>query len=164
MAQSITATDLNSSFILSYAGPVGPIIVKGSGSYIEHLHLLSSEQEIPRSNNNGQEKIQLQLDQYFQGKRKHFDLQLKFEGTSFQKEVWQALLEIPYGTVITYGELAQKIGRPRAQQAVGSAVGANPLPLLIPCHRVVAKSHLGGFSAPIEWKKWLLSHEFSRFQ
>jgi len=164
MAQSITATDLNSSFIFSYAGPVGPIIVKGSGSYIEQLHLLSSEQEITYPVNNGQEKAQVQLDEYFQGKRKLFDLPLKFEGTPFQKEVWQALIAIPYGTVITYGELAKKIGRPRAQQAVGSAVGANPLPLLIPCHRVVAKSNLGGFSAPIEWKKWLLSHESSRFQ
>lgn len=164
MAQSMTATDLNSSFIFSYKGPIGAIIIKGSGSYIEHINLLSDDQTIPVSSGEYEDALKNQLDEYFRGERKLFDLPLKFKGTSFQEEVWNALLKIPFGEVLTYGELAAKIGRPKAQQAVGSAVGANPIPLIIPCHRVVAKTSIGGFSAPLEWKKWFLDHEGSRFQ
>lgn len=164
MAQSITATDLNSSFIFSYRGPVGTIVIKGSGSYIEHINLLSDDQIIPVSTGKIESELKIQLDEYFKGERQLFNLPLKFKGTPFQEEVWNALLEIPFGEVLTYGELAKKIGRPKAQQAVGSAVGANPIPLIIPCHRVVAKTSIGGFSAPMEWKKWLLGHETSRFQ
>jgi methylated-DNA-[protein]-cysteine S-methyltransferase len=84
----------------------------------------------------------------------------KLQGTDFQKQVWQAIGEIPAGKTITYGELAAAVGRPRASRAVANACGKNPLPLFIPCHRVVAANgKIGGFSAGLPWKKLLLSAE-----
>lgn len=85
-------------------------------------------------------------------------------GTAFQKAVWQALLSIPAGRTATYSQVAEKIKAPRATRAVGSACGANPVPIFVPCHRVLPKTHgLGGFSAGLEWKRLLLAREgFSR--
>jgi O-6-methylguanine DNA methyltransferase len=81
------------------------------------------------------------------------------EGTEFQKAVWREMQKIPRGQTRTYGEIAATIGRPNAVRAVGSACGANPIPLFIPCHRVVAKNGLGGFGAGLPWKKLLLKEE-----
>jgi len=91
-----------------------------------------------------------------------FDIELNTKGTPFQKKVWQALQKIPAGQVMTYGELARQLNT--SARAVGNACRANPIPLVIPCHRVVAKSGLGGFSgskdgAPVKIKAWLLAHE-----
>lgn len=83
----------------------------------------------------------------------------KPEGTNFQKAVWNEIQKIPRGEVRTYGEIAAVIGRPNAVRAVGSACGANPIPLFIPCHRVVARNGLGGFGAGLPWKKLLLELE-----
>lgn len=104
-----------------------------------------------------------QTEEYFAGKRQKFDLPVKLDGTPFQLAVWQAMQEIAYGDVLSYGQLAQKINRPKAVRAVGSACGANPLPLIIPCHRVVAKGGLGGFGLGLEAKKILLSLENPTF-
>ena len=102
-----------------------------------------------------------QLAEYFAGLRQKFDLPLEdLQGTPFQQDVWKACREIPYGRVSSYGALARRIGRPGAARAVGQALGANPLPLLIPCHRVVtAQERLGGFSGGVRWKKKLLRLE-----
>ena len=101
-----------------------------------------------------------QLREYFAGERRAFDLALELEGTDFQREVWSALLEIPYGEVVTYGALAESLGRAGASRAVGSANGANPVPVLVPCHRVVAAGgSLGGYSAGLERKRQLLELE-----
>lgn len=81
------------------------------------------------------------------------------DGTPFQRAVWSALLNIPRGQTRTYGEIAAVIGQPKAMRAVGTACGANPIPLWIPCHRVVAKNGLGGFGAGLPWKKLLLEME-----
>ena len=81
------------------------------------------------------------------------------QGTPFQRDVWRALLDIPCGQTRTYGQIAAQIGRPRAARAVGQAVGANPLPIVIPCHRVVATSGLGGFGGGLEMKRRLLQME-----
>jgi O-6-methylguanine DNA methyltransferase len=80
-------------------------------------------------------------------------------GTEFQKEVWREMMQIPRGQTRTYGEIATAIGRPKAVRAVGSACGANPIPLFIPCHRVVAKNGLGGYGSGLPWKKLLLEME-----
>jgi len=79
--------------------------------------------------------------------------------TPFQKKVLKKISEIPCGAVLSYGELAKRVGKPSAARAVGNACGRNPLPVVIPCHRVVAKDGLGGFSAPFRWKRALLKHE-----
>ncbi len=101
-----------------------------------------------------------QLDEYFQGDRINFSLPLSPDGTEFQQQVWQALLEIPYGHTTSYGDIAKMINRPTAARAVGTANGANPIPIIIPCHRVIGSTgKLTGFGGGISTKKWLLAHE-----
>lgn len=104
-----------------------------------------------------------QLREYFRGARTEFDLPLAPEGTAFQRRVWRALQEIPYGKTWSYGELAKRIGNPKASRAVGAANGANPLPIVIPCHRVIgADGTLTGFGGGLPTKKALLALEAGR--
>ena len=101
-----------------------------------------------------------QFEEYFTGSRKNFDLPLDLHGTVFQLSVWKALLQIPYGTTQNYSGIAAVIGRPRAIRAVGAANGANPLPVVVPCHRVIGKNGLlNGYRGGLEVKKELLSLE-----
>ena len=101
-----------------------------------------------------------QLGAYFRGERKEFDLKLNPRGTDFQKKVWGLLREIPLGQTITYGELAVQAGNPKASRAVGAANGKNPLPIIIPCHRVIGSNgKLTGFAGGLEAKKALLKLE-----
>lgn len=101
-----------------------------------------------------------QLDEYFAGKRRTFDVPLLFTGTDFQQTVWNALLEIPFGTTVSYGELARRIGRPTAVRAVANANGANPLSVFVPCHRVIGNDHsLTGYGGGIATKRRLLEWE-----
>ena len=105
-------------------------------------------------------RAQAWLDAYFRGENPTLDLPLEPEGTDFQKEVWQILLTIPYGGSMTYGEIAARLGRRMSAQAVGGAVGRNPIALMIPCHRVLgAKGALTGFGYGLERKKQLLNLE-----
>ena len=104
--------------------------------------------------------VRQQLDAYFEGVRTSFDLELAPEGTTFQRAVWQALEMIPYGATISYGELAKSIDRPRASRAVGAANGSNPIPIVIPCHRVIGSDgRLTGFGGGLETKATLLALE-----
>jgi len=106
------------------------------------------------------ENAKKQLQEYFEGRRQKFNLPLSLAGTAFQKEVWQALAEIPFGEVRTYGEMAAKIGRPKAQRAVGAAIGRNPVSIVVPCHRVIGSDgSLTGFAAGLQTKSFLLRHE-----
>ncbi len=101
-----------------------------------------------------------ELDGYLAGERRSFSVPLVLRGTPFQLRVWGALLSIPYGMTVTYGELAARIGNPRATRAVGRAVGANPIPILVPCHRVVPQGGgIGGFGPGPHWKERLLRLE-----
>lgn len=101
-----------------------------------------------------------QLGEYFAGERRRFDLTLAPRGTEFQRRVWRALREIPYGQTISYGELARRIGNPSASRAVGLANGANPLPIIVPCHRVIgADGSLTGFGGGLPIKRKLLALE-----
>lgn len=104
-----------------------------------------------------------QLAEYFSGKRTTFSVPLDLRGTEFQIESWKALGRIPYGTTISYGEQAQSIGNPKACRAVGSANGKNPIPIIVPCHRVVsADGSLGGYALGLKMKKQLLHLEENR--
>lgn len=106
------------------------------------------------------EKAQRELDEYFAGKRKEFDLPLRMYGTEFQKHVWNTLLQIPYGGTLTYGEVAQIIGNPKACRAVGMANNQNPLMILVPCHRVIgADGGLVGYGGGLDIKEKLLRLE-----
>lgn len=101
-----------------------------------------------------------QLRAYFEGRLSSFDLPLKPAGTQFQLEVWDELLKIPYGSVISYGELARRIGKPTASRAVGAANGSNPIPIVIPCHRVIGSNgKLTGYAGGLSIKEALLQHE-----
>lgn len=105
-------------------------------------------------------KAGVQLLEYFEGKRSVFDLPFDLRGTDFQVSVWKKLIDIPYGQTLSYAQIAGKIDNPRAFRAVGSSCGANPLPIIVPCHRVLASNgSLGGFSGGLEIKKALLQHE-----
>ena len=101
-----------------------------------------------------------QLTAYINGGLTQFDLPMKLIGTSFQKRVWEALYRVPFGQTVTYGELARIISNPGAMRAVGTALGRNPIPVIIPCHRVLAHGgRIGGFSGGLDIKRWLLAHE-----
>jgi methylated-DNA-[protein]-cysteine S-methyltransferase len=105
-------------------------------------------------------KVQRQLDEYFAGRRTTFDVPLSPAGTAFQRDVWNALLQIPYGETTSYGQLARKIGRPAAVRAVGAANGQNPIPIIIPCHRVIGgDGRLVGFGGGLNVKRFLLALE-----
>lgn len=105
-------------------------------------------------------RVRRQLDEYFAHRRTAFDLPLAPRGTPFQERVWTALRAIPYGTTSSYADLARRIGAPDAARAVGAANGKNPIPIIVPCHRVVgAHGELTGFGGGIERKRWLLAHE-----
>lgn len=106
------------------------------------------------------EETKRQLDEYFAGKRKAFDIQLRLTGTDFQNEVWNALLDIPYGATKSYKDIARYIGKPKAVRAVAGAIGANGISILIPCHRVIGSDHsLTGYAGGLEAKKMLLGVE-----
>jgi len=105
-------------------------------------------------------QLEVQLQEYFQGRRKKFALRLRPMGTEFQMRVWKALQRVPYGQTWSYFDQAQKIGNPGAVRAVGSANGRNPLPILVPCHRIVrSDGQLGGYSAGLDIKAQLLRLE-----
>lgn len=100
-----------------------------------------------------------QLEEYFHGLRRDFTIPLKANGTQFQQQVWQALTHIPYGMTHTYKELAETIGNPKASRAVGSACNRNPLPIVIPCHRVIGSGSLTGYAGGLKLKAMLLKME-----
>jgi methylated-DNA-[protein]-cysteine S-methyltransferase len=105
-------------------------------------------------------KAEKELAEYFAGKRKRFTVKLDFSGTDFQKKVWQALLEIPFGETRSYGQIARKLGKPSAMRAVGAANGRNPISIIAPCHRVIgANGTLTGFAGGLKAKETLLALE-----
>ena len=101
-----------------------------------------------------------QLDEYFEGSRREFNIPLALEGTEFQRRVWRALTSVGYGQTISYSELARRAGRPGAARAAGAANGKNPLSIVLPCHRVIgANGRLTGYAGGLPVKEWLLAHE-----
>lgn len=150
-----------------YDSPVGALLLAGTP---DALYLLSfpTGPKVRQPRNGWREnattfkKVADQLDEYFAGERLVFDLDLVLVGTDFQKQVWKTLPTIPFGQTISYGQLAEKIGRPKASRAVGAANGANNLSIILPCHRVIgANKSLTGFGGGLETKEYLLRHEQS---
>ncbi|MEJ2121019.1 MAG: methylated-DNA--[protein]-cysteine S-methyltransferase [Alphaproteobacteria bacterium] len=152
-------------FYTHVGSPIGRLLIAGDG---ERLHLISfptgSRAHMPKSDWRRDDGLFTaavdQLRAYFAGALTRFDLPLRLAGTPFQNAVWSALRDIPYGETISYQTLATRIGRPTACRAVGAANGANPLPIVVPCHRVIgADGSLTGFGGGIETKRALLDHE-----
>ncbi|KAA2254505.1 methylated-DNA--[protein]-cysteine S-methyltransferase [Solihabitans fulvus] len=158
-----TATGHRSHTVLdSPVGPLTAVAVDGvlAGLYMhEQRHRPPAETfGVPDDEPFG--AVADQLADYFAGRRTEFDLPMTFLGTPFQRRVWTALLDIPYGETVSYGELAERIGSPTAARAVGLANGKNPISLIVPCHRVVgANGDLTGYGGGIDRKRQLLAFE-----
>ncbi|WP_299772718.1 methylated-DNA--[protein]-cysteine S-methyltransferase [uncultured Pseudoteredinibacter sp.] len=122
--------------------------------------LYAPEEGVSEQSNEYTRLAKKQLQEYFNGKRKEFQLSLSVEGTDFQKQVWQQLKAIPFGECRSYGDIAQALNKPKAMRAVGAANGRNPLPIIVPCHRVIGSNGaLTGFAGGLDMKEWLLRHE-----
>ncbi len=135
---------------------LGPDAKQHLFSYLQKMY---PESEI-QANKPALKQVLGQLDEYFSGARDQFELTLAPEGTPFQKSVWGALQKIPYGHKISYGELAQRLDNPGGMRAVGAANGQNPIPIIIPCHRVIAADgSLGGYTGGLDIKRKLLDLE-----
>jgi methylated-DNA-[protein]-cysteine S-methyltransferase len=144
---------------------IGELLLAGNGSHLSLLGFPSGKMQRRHESDWAQDgspfvEACVQLDAYFAGELKEFDLALLPKGTPFQESVWRALTEIPYGETCSYGQLATNMGKPKASRAVGAANGVNPIPVIIPCHRVIgASGKLTGFGGGIETKQFLLELE-----
>ena len=150
--------------------PIGPLLLRAEGSSLTGIEFLAKKgprasgvapsSPVPSRIDRILREAVDQLETYFAGARTDFDLALEPCGTDFQLATWEALLEIPYGETISYAELARRIGKPAAVRAVGAANGANPLPIVIPCHRVIGSDgRLVGYGGGLEIKRFLLALE-----
>ena len=148
--------------------PIGELVLVASDSGLREIRLPLGTRPARRADDDADTPVlaetRRQLDEYFRGERRDFDLPLDVDGSPFQREVWDALVRIPYGATESYGQLAERVGRPGAARAVGGANGRNPLPIVVPCHRVIgASGALTGYGGPsqegIAMKRWLIDHE-----
>jgi methylated-DNA-[protein]-cysteine S-methyltransferase len=152
-------------FYTTFDSPIGELLVAGDGSSIHGLHMQEGRTatDVGAGWKRAAEPfaaVRDQLGEYFTGRRTSFDVPLTLAGTAFQRRVWSALLEIPYGESISYGELARRVGIPSAARAVGTANGLNPVAVIVPCHRVIgADGSLTGFGGGLERKRFLLDLE-----
>jgi methylated-DNA-[protein]-cysteine S-methyltransferase len=147
-------------FKAKYESPIGWIELREDEAALSYLVFHNSEPQFQVSETLLLKKTIHQLDEYFKGKRKHFDIPLLLKGTYFRMKVWNELLNIPYGGTISYGELAVAIGNPQASRAVGQANHHNPISIVIPCHRVIgADGSLTGYGGEVWRKEWLLAFE-----
>ncbi|MFH1761398.1 MAG: methylated-DNA--[protein]-cysteine S-methyltransferase [bacterium] len=140
--------------------PLGNILIGGDKSGIESVTFIET---ININNSHPQPNIkdcENQLIDYFNGEVKKFNVKLNPKGTPFQKKVWKCLAKVPYGKTAAYSDIAKQMGNPKAVRAVAGACKRNPIPIIIPCHRVTGKNgNLTGFSSGLWRKKWLLKHE-----
>ncbi len=157
--------DEQTRYYTTLNSPVGDLLLAGDGTNLTLISFATgSRTRRPldhwRRDAAPFKEAERQLNAYFAGELRAFDLAIRFNGTDFQKLVWHALLDIPFGETVTYAELARCVGKPSASRAVGAANGANPLPIVAPCHRVIgANGSLTGFGGGIATKELLLRHE-----
>lgn len=149
----------------SYASPLGTLVLESDGKALTRIRLPGEVRSpaTPESRRTAATPLAAavaQLDAYFAGERTVFELPLAPRGTVFQRRVWELLRGIPYGTTISYAELARRLGNPAATRAVGAANGRNPLPIVVPCHRVVGRNGaLTGYAGGLAAKRRLLALE-----
>ncbi len=150
------------------ATPVGRLLIAGNEDGLRHVafcqtHFSTQEVQLEPSWELNERKLRepiQQLNAYFAGKRQTFDLPLACPGTDFQKKVWKALCEVPFGKTATYGEIARSVGNPAASRAVGLANGQNPIAIVVPCHRIIGSNgRLTGYGGGISHKQTLLHLE-----
>lgn len=162
----MTPPTTSAAGLLTIDSPLGRIALHSEGAAITRLEIATqgvlSSDGAPDAPTPVLKRAATELGEYFAGRRRSFTVPVSLAGTPFQQAIWQQLQDIPFGSVRGYGELGRATGRPTAGRAVGGAVGANPVPLLIPCHRVLASdARITGYSAGdgIPTKVWLLDHE-----
>jgi methylated-DNA-[protein]-cysteine S-methyltransferase len=164
--QPSPATSLAPAYLRRTDSPIGEIELTSDGSAITSLAIAGGRglpwSDLPERSAPVLDKAIVQLGEYFAGTRHNFDLPIAVDGTEFQQAVWHELRQLPFGGVASYGEIGSATGRATAGRAVGGAVGANPIPLIVPCHRVLGTNkRITGYSAGagIPTKAWLLDHE-----
>jgi methylated-DNA-[protein]-cysteine S-methyltransferase len=161
----LAAEKMSAVFYTTFESPVGRLLLAGDAHALRHVRFESSKHPVPtrpewKQNSSVFEEAIRQLQAYFRGELKEFDLPLAMEGTEFQLRVWNALRAIPYGGTISYAQLAERIGNAKAVRAVGLANGSNPIPIIVPCHRVIGSDgSLTGFGGGLSTKKMLLDLE-----
>jgi methylated-DNA-[protein]-cysteine S-methyltransferase len=166
----MTATRAPATHHRTMASPIGTLTLAGHGDTVTHLRM--DDQSHPPAGREAWTRDQQafgavveQLEAYFAGDLVEFDVVVELEGTEFQRRVWSALLEIPYGETWSYGELAAHIGQPTASRAVGLANGRNRVAIIVPCHRVIgANGSMTGYGGGLDRKRWLLGLEHDRDQ
>jgi methylated-DNA-[protein]-cysteine S-methyltransferase len=149
-------------FTLCFRSPVGPLRLVASPEALLAIELPGHDQKTAAAGSRHPllQRARAQLLEYFAGRRRTFELPLAPNGTEFQQAVWRELQAIPFGETRSYTDLARRLGRPGAARAVGAANGQNPIPIVLPCHRVVgADGSLTGYAGGLAMKRWLLAHE-----
>ena len=150
------------TFTMPMDTPVGHLVLESDGNVLIGIWL-PSQATTTRGDGHDTPPVlkdtATQLEEYFAGERTGFDVPMELDGTAFQKEVWRELTRIPYGETISYGELARRVGRPKGPRAVGQANGKNPIPIIVPCHRVLASTGIGGYGGGLPMKRTLLAVE-----
>lgn len=161
--KGVCNTPLRDSYMMYrdyYNSPIGQIEIGATDDGVVALSFLEAPTSLPATPNHWTRRAGDDLAQYFNGTLQHFTIPTFPAGTAFQTAVWRALAAIPHGVSFSYAEIAKRIGAPRACRAVGLACGANPIPVMIPCHRVLSKTRrLTGFSGGLFRKAFLLEHE-----
>ena len=156
---------MNEVYYTRFESPVGPLLLAGDANALRRVSFGSSKRSAPleadwKENRAAFGEVIRQLKAYFRGELKEFEVPLAMEGTEFQLRVWNKLRDIPYGNTISYAQLAGRIGNPKAVRAVGLANGSNPIPIIVPCHRVIGSDgSLTGFGGGLPTKKMLLELE-----
>jgi len=142
-----------------YDSPIGLIEIAGTSTAVVALNFVEERCLEGASHPLVAEAVR-QIDAYFEGKRREFEIEMALDGTDFQQQVWRQLRTVPYGCVASYQDIAKGVGRPTAVRAVGAANGRNPVAIMVPCHRIIGKNgHLIGYGSGLWRKKWLLKHE-----
>lgn len=142
--------------------PIGVLSLEADETGLTAIHFPGRSPYTPKSSNTSDllAEAARELQAYFEGRLTAFSVPLNWRGTPFQETVWRALMDIPYGETVSYGEIAKAIGRPKSARPVGGAVGRNPLPIIVPCHRVIGSDQsLTGFTGGIDIKVALLKQE-----
>jgi len=143
-----------------YKSPIGTILIEGDETGMSTLIFLDNIEIESLDENKITSPWVLQLDEYFHHKREYFDLELNLKGTAFQLRVWEELLKVPFGTTLSYKELSLRLGDLKAIRAVAAANGANPVSIIVPCHRIIGSDgSLTGYGGGLWRKRWLLDLE-----
>jgi methylated-DNA-[protein]-cysteine S-methyltransferase len=138
--------------------PIGTLKIKADGTHVHNIEFVHTKRTTLTKSPLLRRCIK-ELEEYFGGKRRRFTVPFKTKGTEFQKSIWSTMRTVEHGNTVSYGALAKAIKRPKAFRAVANACGKNPLPIIIPCHRITAAKGLGGYTPGMSKKRWLLRHE-----